>query len=99
MRQFVRARASFGQACTLKLYWGQQTVMDDEKTVARTIHQMGEAVCVGRRNVFRTQKGHHIEVVLGVRSLVVNAIVMRLAAWYMVKMTRVAPLPEGWIHG
>jgi hypothetical protein len=55
---------------------------------------MGEAVCVGR-NAFRIQKGHHIEMVVGVRSLVVNAIVIRLAALYMVKVTRVAPLPEG----
>jgi hypothetical protein len=60
---------------------------------------MGEAVCVGRWTVFRVQKGHHIEVVAGVRSLVANAIVTRLAALYTVKVARVAPLPEGWIHG
>jgi hypothetical protein len=56
---------------------------------------MGEAVCVGRRSVFQIQKGHHIEMVVGVRSLVVNAVVIRLAALYMVKARRVAPLPEG----
>jgi hypothetical protein len=67
---------------------------DDVKIVARTIHQMGEVVCVGR-NVFRIQKGHHIEMVVGVRSLAVNAVVMRLAALYMEKVRRVAPLPEG----
>jgi hypothetical protein len=99
MRQFVRARASFGQACTVKLYWGQQTFPDDVKTATRTIHQMGEAVCVGRWNVFRVQKGHHIEVVVGVRSLVVDAVVTHPAALYTVKVTRVAPLPEGRIHG
>lgn len=99
MRQFVRARASFGQACTEKLYWGQQIVPDDVKTATRTIHQMGEPVCVGRWNVFRVRKGHHIEVVLGVHSLVVNAIVTHLVALNTVKVTRVAPLPEGWIHG
>jgi hypothetical protein len=92
MRQFVRARGSLGQACTVKLYLGKQTALDDVKTVARTNHRMGEAVCVGRRNVFRVQKGHQIEVVVGVRSLVVNAIVIRLAALYMVKVVRVAPL-------
>jgi hypothetical protein len=53
---------------------------------------MGEAVCDGQRNVFRIQTGHHIEMVVGVHSLVVNAIVIRLAALYMVKVMRVAPL-------
>jgi len=56
---------------------------------------MGEAVCVGRQEVFRIQKGHHTEMVVGVRSLVVNAVVIRLAALHMVKVTRVAQFPEG----
>ncbi len=62
--------------------------------MARTIHQMEEAVYVGRRNVFRNQKGHHIEMVVGVHSLVVTGVVMPLAALYMEKVTRVAPFPE-----
>lgn len=60
---------------------------------------MGEGVCVGRWNVFQTQKDRHIEMVVGVRSLVVNAIVMHLAALHMVKVTRVAPFLERKIHG
>ena len=37
--------------------------------------------------------------VVGVHSLVVNAVVIRLAALYMVRVTHVAPLLELEIHG
>jgi hypothetical protein len=79
MRASLHGKAVFGLADS----------PGDVKTITRTIHQMGEVACVGR-SVFRIQKGHHIEMVVGVRSLVVNAIVIRLAALYMVKVVRVA---------
>jgi hypothetical protein len=68
-----------------------------EKTAARTLHQT-EAVCVGQKNVFRIQRGHHIETVVGARSLVVNAAVIHLAALNMEKLARVDLLPEMETH-
>jgi len=82
MRQFVRARASLGHDCTEKLDYGQQAVLDDGKTAKRTLHQT-EAVCVGQKPVFQIQKDHHIEGVVGVRSLVVKTVVIHLAALNM----------------
>jgi hypothetical protein len=70
----------------------------DVKIAARTIHRREGVVCVGQRNVFRIRKDHHIEMVVVVRSLVVNTAVIRLAALHTGKVTRVAPFPERQIH-
>lgn len=67
------------------------------ETDARTFHQT-EAVYVGRKNVFRIQEGHHIEAVVGVRSLGANAVAIPLAALNMEKVRRVV-LPERKFHG
>lgn len=97
MRQFVRARASLGQDWTKKLYLGEQTVLYG-KTVARTLHRT-EVVCVGQKNVFRIQKDHRIEGVVGVQTLMVIAVANHLAALSMEKARRVVQLPERESHG
>ena len=68
------------------------------KTVTRTLHQT-EAVCVGRKNVFRIQKDHRIEAVVGVQTLRVIAVAIHLAALNMEKVMRVVHLPERHPHG
>jgi hypothetical protein len=76
-KSIARARLH-GKAGLLGLVHSTWTI----ETAARTLHQT-EAVCVGRKTVFRIQKDHHIEGVLGVRSLAVRMIVIHLAALSM----------------
>jgi hypothetical protein len=91
MRQFVRASASFGEPCTVKLFWRfKKPALGGWKRLRqRTPHPLLTEVCVGQAIVFRTRKDHQIEVVVAVVFWVVKTPVIHLAALNTVKLRKV----------
>ena len=101
MRQFVRASASFGEPCTVKLCWRfKKTALGGWKELRqRTPHRLLTEVCAGQPIAFRIQKGHQIEVVVDVGFWVVKTAVIHLAALNMVKPMVTGVLLDRESHG